>query len=344
MGTYDPAVAGDRVTADNRAAGRIAARHLRALGHRRIAFFGPGAARIAQNTSLRDPAPATARPWSGRPPAVGPPAGEETAALEALEPLEPLEPLELLDALPEALDDQRRLRRLLEFLDRSGATAAVTCNDALAALLMRYLRSGGLRVPEHLALVGISDARLASVIEVPLTTVRLDAHGMGAAAAGVLLRRLEGDGSPPGRVILPVQLVVRASCGARTSHDAPTPTSPPTPRRTRWWPCSPRWTADRTARRLAGSSEQDPAVTAVRAVTAVTAVRAGGGQRAHRGANGTASGSWTSRCHCSREAPSRRRCPAWAGSAERSVSSQGSCCRSNSCRASLPVPGRSAER
>ena len=54
VGAYDPAVAGDRVTADNRAAGRLAALHLRALGHRRIAFFGPGAARIARNTSLRD--------------------------------------------------------------------------------------------------------------------------------------------------------------------------------------------------------------------------------------------------------------------------------------------------
>ena len=135
MGTYDPAVAGDRVTADNRAAGRIAARHLRALGHRRIAFFGPGAARIAQNTSLRDRARRLPRgPGRDAPSAVGPPGRGGTAALEALEPLEPLEPLELPDALPEALDDQRRLRRLLEFLDRTGAAAAVTCNDALAAL------------------------------------------------------------------------------------------------------------------------------------------------------------------------------------------------------------------
>ena len=37
---------------------------------------------------------------------------------------------------------------------------------------------------------------------------------LGAGAARVLLRRLEGDLSPPSETVVPVELVVRASCGA----------------------------------------------------------------------------------------------------------------------------------
>lgn len=103
-------------------------------------------------------------------------------------------------------------------MDHTGATAAVTTTDALAILVMRYLRATGLGVPEHLALVGISDTRLAAVVEVPLTTVRLDACAMGAEVARVLLRRLEGDAAAPRQIVLPVALVVRASCGARTGR------------------------------------------------------------------------------------------------------------------------------
>jgi DNA-binding LacI/PurR family transcriptional regulator len=129
-------------------------------------------------------------------------------------------PAILLDALPAQVDERDRAERLLAFLEQSGATAAVAGTDALAVLVMRYLMAAGLRVPEHLALVGISDTRLAAVAEVPLTTVRISASELGATAARLLLRRREGDASPPREVVLPVELIVRASCGARTGEHA----------------------------------------------------------------------------------------------------------------------------
>ncbi|MBI3969934.1 MAG: GntR family transcriptional regulator [Chloroflexi bacterium] len=206
VGTYDPEVDCDRVVADNPDAGRIATEHLLRLGHRRIAFLAPETAAVAQSTS-----------FSGRL------AGYREAMRAAGTASEDLE---LLDALPEETDDQARVEHLLAFLDRTGATAAVTSTDALAILVMRYLRAAGLDVPEHLALVGISDTRFAAVVEVPLTTVRLDARAMGEEVARVLLRRLEGNASPPREVVLPVALVVRASCGARTGVQAPDPYQP----------------------------------------------------------------------------------------------------------------------
>jgi DNA-binding LacI/PurR family transcriptional regulator len=206
VGAYDPVVLCDRVEADNAGAGRLATEHLLRLGHRRIAFLAPGDTALAENTSLQ-----------GR--RAGYRAAAAAAGVATGE-------LELPDVLPPGLNDRARTEHLLAFLERTGATAAVTTTDTLAIIVMRYLRAAGLRVPEHLALVGISDTRLAAVAEVPLTTVRIAAAELGAAAARLLLRRLEGDTSPPQRVEVPVALVVRASCGARTGRDASDPYEP----------------------------------------------------------------------------------------------------------------------
>ena len=112
---------------------------------------------------------------------------------------------------------------MADFLARSGATAAVAVHDALAVLVLRYLRAAGVRVPQDVALVGIGDDRVAPLVEPPLTTVCTNAAALGAEAARLLLDRLTGDQSPPRHVVLPVHLVVRASCGARTGRLAADP-------------------------------------------------------------------------------------------------------------------------
>jgi DNA-binding LacI/PurR family transcriptional regulator len=211
VGTYDPTVPCDRVVADNARAGRLATEHLLRLGHRRIAFLAPGASSAARSTSLH---------------------GRLGGYREAMHSVvtggrgAPSGGSELLDALPVGPEAGARAERLLASLEASGATAAVATSDAVAVLVMRYLRAAGLRVPEHLALVGISDSRLAVMAEVPLTAVRIAAPDLGAGAARLLLRRLEGDASPPQEVVVPVELVVRASCGARMGDAAAQPYEP----------------------------------------------------------------------------------------------------------------------
>lgn len=203
VGTYDPDLETDRVTADNFEAGLLATRHLLGLGHQRIGFVGPSAAWLVRNTSYRDRL-------------AGYSAAMREQSLSADAQAEnDSERLILADGLPEDLTDEARRDQLLAFLDRTGATALVTATDTLAVFLIRYLAPAGIRVPEHLAMAGIGDERAAALVETPLTTVHISPDALGESVARLLLRRLAGDTSPPLRIVVPVSLVVRASCGSR---------------------------------------------------------------------------------------------------------------------------------
>ena len=61
-------------------------------------------------------------------------------------------------------------------------------------------KEAGLKVPDDLAVVGFDDSDVATLVEVPLTTVRQFAAEMGKAAARRLLETLRGNrgGVPSG--------------------------------------------------------------------------------------------------------------------------------------------------
>jgi LacI family transcriptional regulator len=61
------------------------------------------------------------------------------------------------------------------------------------------------------AVVGFDDFELADLLSPPVTVIAHDAAAVGRAAAELLFARLDGDGSPPRRVVLPVRLVPRGS-------------------------------------------------------------------------------------------------------------------------------------
>jgi LacI family transcriptional regulator, galactose operon repressor len=61
------------------------------------------------------------------------------------------------------------------------------------------------------ALVGFDDLPLADAIDPGLTVVAQDAGGLGRAAAEALFARLDGDGGPSRRVVLPTTLIPRGS-------------------------------------------------------------------------------------------------------------------------------------
>jgi DNA-binding LacI/PurR family transcriptional regulator len=71
--------------------------------------------------------------------------------------------------------------------------------------------------------VGYDDSRLASAVTPPLTTVRQDFGAKGRAAAQALVRAIDAVRAgatvplPKEDVMVPVELVVRASTGARRS-------------------------------------------------------------------------------------------------------------------------------
>jgi len=100
-----------------------------------------------------------------------------------------------------------------------GPDAVFAASDRMASGAVNEIRAAGLRVPEDLALVGFDDMPLAAEMEPPLTTVRQRPHQLGAAAAALLLDLLADPAGSPKRVILPTELIVRASCGSHLNQE-----------------------------------------------------------------------------------------------------------------------------
>ena len=94
-------------------------------------------------------------------------------------------------------------------------TAFYAQNDRMAFGVLSALHAQGMRVPEDCAVVGCDDIPLAAHAIPPLTTVHLPFYETGEAAVRVLLDIIAGRTDVPERVLLPVHLVRRGSCGAR---------------------------------------------------------------------------------------------------------------------------------
>lgn len=92
--------------------------------------------------------------------------------------------------------------------------AVFVASDLMAVGALKALREAGLRVPDDIAIVGYDDVELARFTDPPLTTVRQPIYELGRVAVHLLLRQLEEGTREPQRVILPVELVIRSSCGA----------------------------------------------------------------------------------------------------------------------------------
>jgi LacI family transcriptional regulator len=108
---------------------------------------------------------------------------------------------------------QAAMRRLLPHRP----TAVFAASDMMAAGAIKVLREAGLRVPEDVAVVGFDDIPLASMVEPPLTTVRQPIEQLGSMAVELLVSLMENPGEETvHRVVLPTELVIRASCGVRS--------------------------------------------------------------------------------------------------------------------------------
>ncbi len=101
--------------------------------------------------------------------------------------------------------------RLLGLPDRPRAVFVTT--DRMAMGVIHRLLARGVRVPEDLAVVGYDDIAYAACAQVPLTTVAIPMRRLGEVAAEILFDRYDRVGpAEPRQVLLPPELVVRASC------------------------------------------------------------------------------------------------------------------------------------
>lgn len=94
-------------------------------------------------------------------------------------------------------------------------TAAFVASDIVAFGALRALREAGRRVPDDVSIIGFDDVPLARHFDPPLTTLRLPARDLGAAAGRALIDRLAGR-PVTSRTLLPTELVVRESTTAAT--------------------------------------------------------------------------------------------------------------------------------
>jgi DNA-binding LacI/PurR family transcriptional regulator len=75
------------------------------------------------------------------------------------------------------------------------------------------------RLPTDLAMIGFDDLELAPLLDTPLTAVRQPALELGRSAARMLFdmikrsRDVGTSAQPERKIILPTELILRASCG-----------------------------------------------------------------------------------------------------------------------------------
>lgn len=179
----------DFVASDNFYGGLIATQHLLGLGHRRIAFlcWQDSATSIAHRK-----------------------AGYRQALIEAGLPLQPILEWEVV-GYPEI--DRSALEKRLRAADRPGAIFAA--NDQLAIAVQRAARALDLRIPEDIALVGFDNLEISAHLDIPLSTVAQPAFEIGRTAWEMLHCRILSEVSCVQKRILPVNLIVRSTCGAK---------------------------------------------------------------------------------------------------------------------------------
>jgi LacI family transcriptional regulator, galactose operon repressor len=174
------------VASDNRAGGRLAARHLLGLGHRRVGYLMPPPRNLDAPNRI-----AGARDELRRVPAATLAVGHGAATVAG---------------------GENAMRELLA--SKPWPTAVIAYNDLMAIGAMRAIRRVGLRVPGDVSLVGFDDVAFAAYAEPALTTVRQETAEMGRWAVATLTERLgERRPSPAAHVVLPVRLEVRESTG-----------------------------------------------------------------------------------------------------------------------------------
>lgn len=170
------------LTIDNADGIHQAVTHLRALGHRTIAYAsGP------------------THSWSGE--------ERRRGMLAAAEEFPDLTVIELGNFRPYFSGGYPAA----DIAVASGATAVIAYNDLMALGIIDRLRQRGISVPDDMSVVGFDDVPVASLVSPALTTVQIPLAGMGRRGVDLLVERLEGAVDVTTRSEVPVELIIRNS-------------------------------------------------------------------------------------------------------------------------------------
>jgi DNA-binding LacI/PurR family transcriptional regulator len=112
-------------------------------------------------------------------------------------------------------DSGHRIGRRLA--DDPAVTAVFAANDQMALGVVRALHEAGRPVPAEVSVVGYDDMPEAANYWPPLTTVRQHFDRVGEGAIRALLAEIDGRGPEETRMLIPTDLIVRASSGPAPS-------------------------------------------------------------------------------------------------------------------------------
>jgi LacI family transcriptional regulator len=127
---------------------------------------------------------------------------------------------------PEIHDEIETLAATLKLVRRwkksqDRPTAIFSLNNVTTRHLLYALREVDLAIPQKIALIGFDDLELAELLSPSLTVVRQPAANLGTQAARLLFERIgvttpleDGFGI---KLVLPVEFVIRSSCGCSAS-------------------------------------------------------------------------------------------------------------------------------
>ena len=90
-------------------------------------------------------------------------------------------------------------------------TAIFVASDQMAIASMSAIHSLGLRIPEDISVVAISDIVESAYLTPPLTTVSIPQKEMGKIATELLLQRMNGDETITKEIYVPCKLIIRNS-------------------------------------------------------------------------------------------------------------------------------------
>jgi LacI family transcriptional regulator len=96
--------------------------------------------------------------------------------------------------------------------------AVICANDLTAAYFMQTAEQDHFHIPKDIRVVGFDDAKYASLVRVPLTTIQQPCRNIAITAFRAMLERIAEPALPARSLLLAPRLVVRESCGAYLTH------------------------------------------------------------------------------------------------------------------------------
>jgi LacI family transcriptional regulator len=177
----------DSLLVDNELGAQLATRHLLSLGHKRVAYIG--LSNDLFTMEMRH--------------------GGYLRTMEAAG----LKPQSII--VGDSLESSHiKVKSLLAL--KKPPTAIFCSNNLVTRHVLHSLNSLGIHPPAPVALVGFDDFETADLLRPGITVVRQPVELLGRTAAEVLFSRLtESNHRRPGRrIILPLELLVRGSCGS----------------------------------------------------------------------------------------------------------------------------------